>query len=126
MLATKVAFFTIFLFVICFATSDGAFSLVQEDGNKTYIVDRTGERWDITQAKSIGFRPEQFQYGIGRIAFTPLDDSQLSDDIFAVSKNLRIIGIAEGTEAQAYSIPKLGRHEIANTKIGSKPIGVGY
>ena len=126
MFATKVAFFTILLIVMCFATSDRVYSFVQEDGNKTYIVDRTGERWDITQAKSIGFKPERFQYGIGRNAFTPLDDSQLSDDIFAVSKNLRIIGIAEGSQAQAYSIPKLGRHEIANTKIGSKPIGVGY
>jgi len=126
MFAWKIASFTILFSVMCFAESDRVLSFVQEDGNKTYIVDQTGERWDITQAKSIGFRPERFQFGIGRNAFTPLDDSQLSDGSIALSENLRIIGIAEGTEAQAYSIPKLGRHEIANTNIGSKPIGVGY
>ena len=34
-----------------------ALSYVMNEGDKTYIVDRTGERWDVTQAKSIGFRP---------------------------------------------------------------------
>jgi hypothetical protein len=45
-----------------------ALSFVTQEGDKTYIVDQTGERWDVTQAKLIGFRPERFQYGIGRNA----------------------------------------------------------
>ena len=53
---------------------------VIRDGKKVYIEDHTGERWDVTQAKSIGFKPERFQYGIGRNAFTPLDDSFLAED----------------------------------------------
>jgi len=40
--------------------SNIVFSFVDQKGDKTYIVDRTGERWDITQAKSIGFKPEGF------------------------------------------------------------------
>ena len=55
-----------------------AFSKVIHDGDSTYIVDRQGERWDVTQARSIGFMPERFQHGIGRNAFTPLDDSSLT------------------------------------------------
>jgi hypothetical protein len=46
-----------------------AFSKVIEEKGKIYIVDRHGERWDVTQAVSIGFKPHRFQHGIGRNAF---------------------------------------------------------
>jgi hypothetical protein len=86
------------------------FSGVIEEGNRTYIVDHTGERWDVTQAKSIGFEPEKFQFGIGRYAFTPLDDSYWSKNTDSVPESHRVIGISEGEEAQAYSVPTLSRH----------------
>ena len=35
--------------------------VIQENGS-SYIVDLHGERWDVTQAKSIGFVPEKFQH----------------------------------------------------------------
>lgn len=103
-----------------------AFSYVVRDSDKVYIVDRNGERWDVTQAKSIGFDPHGFQYGIGRDAFRPLDDSSLSDDNFFASRDLRVIGVDDGDEAHAYSVKKLRSHEIANTTLGSEPIAVGY
>jgi hypothetical protein len=103
-----------------------AFADVVRDGDKTYIVDRTGERWDVTQARSIGFVPERFDYGLGKQAFTPLDDSYLTDDTAWVYDGLRVIGVTDGTQAKAYSISKLSRHEIANSMIGSEPIAVGY
>jgi hypothetical protein len=121
--------FISFILFLCFAyfiTSGTAFSSVLREADKIYIVDQIGERWDVTQAKSIGFDPHGFQYGIGREAFTPLDESYLSDDTFFVSRDLRVIGVTGGTEAHAYSVPKLKRHEVANTTIGSKPIAVGY
>ena len=103
-----------------------ASSLVTTENKRTFIIDQRGERWDITQAVSIGFKPEGFQYGIGRDAFTPLDESGLSDDTPSVSRSLRVIGIADGDLAQAYSVDKLRRHEIANSILGSKPIAAGY
>jgi len=99
---------------------------VIRDGKKVYIEDHTGERWDVTQAKSIGFKPEGFQYGIGRNAFTPLDDSFLAEDTSSLSHNPRVIGVTDGTEAKAYSVPKLRYHEIANSHIGEEPIAAGY
>ncbi len=110
----------------CFLVSGTALSFVKKEGDKTFIVDQTGESWDVTQAESIGFKPERFQYGIGRNAFTPLDDSELKDNVGSVSGNLRILGVDDGSRAQAYSIPRLRRHEIANSKIGSEPIAVGF
>jgi hypothetical protein len=119
-------FFMIILGVISWMADNRAFSRVIRDEGKAYIVDTTGERWDVTQAESIGFKPERFQFGLGRNAFTPLDDSYLSDDIGYVPQNLRVLGVVENLQAQAYSIPRLRGHEIANSTIGSKPIAVGF
>jgi len=103
-----------------------AFSSVIEEKGKTYIVDRHGERWDVTQAVSIGFEPHRFQHGIGRNAFTPLDDSKFSRDNAGVRRNERVIGITEGDHANAYSVSRLWRHEVANSFIGDRPIAAAY
>ncbi len=116
----------ILLFFALFMVSTIAYPFVSRESDKTYIVDQIGERWDVTQAISLGFKPERFQYGIGRNAFIPLDDSYLREDADISDRNTRIIGVEDGSQAQAYSVPKLRRHEIANSKIGSKPIAVGY
>lgn len=106
--------------------SGTAFSFVERAEGRTYIVDQRGEKWDVTQAESIGFKPDRFQFGIGRNAFTPLDGSALKEPADNVPDNLRILGIKKGSEAQAYSIPKLRWHEIANSRIGSEPVVVGF
>jgi len=93
---------------------------------KIYITDRTGERWDVTQAAGLGFKPEGFQYGIGRWAFTTLDESDVGSGDGYTPDRLRIIGVQGKEETQAYSVRKLSRHEVANTKIDGKPIAVGY
>jgi hypothetical protein len=112
--------------VVFFVASSWASPPVIKDGKKIYIVDRHGERWDVTQAKSVGFKPERFQYGIGRYAFTPLDDALMTDQTEHVYDGLRVIGVRDDTEARAYSVSKLRRHEIANSQLGSDPIAVGY
>jgi hypothetical protein len=112
--------------LFCFMAVEPVAAFVILKGQKVYIEDQDGERWDVTQAKTLGFKPERFQYGIGRNAFTPLDDSSLSDDSSTVIRNPRVIGITDGTEARAYAIPKLRYHEIANTRIGAKPVAAGY
>jgi hypothetical protein len=102
------------------------FSRAIEENGKSYIVDLHGERWDVTQAKSIGFDPERFRHGIGRNAFTPLDDTHLKNHSREVSNRTRVIGISDGKEARAYSVPRLYRHEIANSHIGDQPIAAAY
>jgi hypothetical protein len=118
------------IFIVIMATipilSALAFSRVIEENGKSYIVDRHGERWDVTQAKSIGFDPERFRHGIGRNAFTPLDDSHLKVKSPNVSSNTRVIGISDGKEARAYSVPRLYRHEVANSSIGDQAIAAAY
>jgi hypothetical protein len=114
------------IFLFALTPLRAAFSRTIQEGDNTYIVDLHGEQWDITQAKSIGFLPEKFQHGIGRYAFTPLDDSDLSDQNPNVSDNLRVIGISSDQEANAYSVRKLWRHEVANSRIGNHSIAAAY
>lgn len=114
------------LAAIYFISSKALLAPLASEGDRTYIIDRTGERWDITQAVSLGFEPGWFQYGIGKNAFRPLDDRdirQIGDSMFV---NPRVIGIAIDVDSHAYSVPKLMGHEIANTTIGSEAITVGY
>ena len=113
-----------FLFVVFPAPN--AEAVVIKEGNNTYLVDRTGERWDITQAVSIGYDPDKFEFGIGRDAFEPLDGTHLKSGSKKYSSGMRVIGVAGDGDAHAYSVQKLSNHETANTFLGSKAIVAGY
>lgn len=115
----------VFFVFILFCQLSFAAGVIHKE-NRVFIKDRTGELWDVTQAKSIGFKPEKFEYGIGRHAFTPLDQQDLSSNQHSVSINDRVIGISLGDEAHAYKVAKLRRHEIANTTIGNQAIVASY
>ena len=110
------------LFLVCTVSLAG---VIQKDG-KTFIRDRTGEKWDITQAVSIGFNPNEFEFGLGRNAFSPLDDSLLQDATKSIPQRLRILGVSGENETKAFAINKLRGHEIANSRIDDKPIAAVY
>ena len=99
---------------------------VEKEGGNTYIVDRTGEQWHITQAVSIGFDPYKFEFGIGRNAFKPLDGGDWQSGSGDDPANMRIIGIAGDGDAHAYAVNRLRHHETANTFLGSEAIVAGY
>ena len=104
-----------------------ACAAVVREGQSVYIIDRTGERWDITKAVSLGYRPEGFQFGIGRHAIKPLDDRHIQVvEATETPNDARVIGIDQGSQAHAYSVSRLTRHEIANTTINTKPIAAAY
>jgi len=127
-MSRKIMLLIIFILtmIVTQISSGFTFSKAIQENGRSYIVDLHGERWDVTQAKSIGFDPERFRHGIGRNAFTPLDDSQLKDESPNFSNNTRIIGISDGKEARAYSVPRLYRHEVANSSIGDQAIAAAY
>ena len=125
-MSKKLIVFSILLFGLLYLIlSAPAFSRMIRDGDKTFIVDMHGERWDVTQALSIGFEPGRFRHGIGRNAFTPLDDSSMSEDT-SNARNQRVIGVSDGKDAKAYSVSKLYRHETANSFLGNAPITAAY
>ena len=111
--------------VLGFLVPHAASAVLKEDG-QTFLVDRTGESWDITQAVSIGFDPDYFEFGIGRHAFDPLDDTDWEPDAKQNGSGMRVIGVARDGDAHAYSVNKLRYHETANTFLGSQAIVAGY
>ncbi len=114
------------LAVLVFAWGLTAQGRVQQAGGKVFITDRTGVSWEVTQARTLGFKPERFQYGIGKFAFTPLDDTQVKVSANRILDNNRVIGVRYKGEAHAYSVDRLRYHELANTKIGDAHITAGY
>ncbi len=122
----RILFFSIVLIAGCVDVDEAAFSNVRHENGKTYIIDRTGDRWDVTQAVTLGFKPEKFQYGIGKNTFVTLDDSLLTDGRSDLPKKMRVIGIEEEGDSKAYSVSRLSRHEISNSRLGDKPVAVGY
>lgn len=118
--------FIVLMIVSLFFINNSFAAWVITEGDSVFIEDRTGERWDVTQAKELGFIPQRFQYGIGKNAFTPLQDKDFSDEKVSSFFNTRVIGITVGNKAQAFSVQKMKHHEIANTTIGGDAIIAGY
>jgi hypothetical protein len=114
------------LVVFYFSIHDTSSSVVIKEDERIYIVDRTGERWDVTQAVSLGFDPDGFDFGLGKNAFTPLDDSLLTNNTADVPRSARVIGVADGSGAKAYTISRLMGHEISNSSIGKDPVAVSF
>ena len=125
MLTRNIFYSLAVVFAVLFAAQDRAQAFVSREGKKVALVDRTGERWDITQAVSLGFAPERFQFGIGRNAIRPVDDDGLKERTTRTGANPRVIAVEGGGDARAWSVPRLSRHEIANSRIGDKNIEIG-
>jgi hypothetical protein len=120
---TKLIVFIGMAFVVLMQS---AVATVLEKDGRVLLFDQTGETWDITQAKSIGFEPRHFEFGIGRNAFKPLGESDWLPDAWKDAFDFRVIGTADGNDAHAYSVGKLSRHETANTVLSSKAILAAY
>jgi hypothetical protein len=115
----------ILFFCSTFSLNNGH-CLVIKEKDRTFLVDMTGEKWDISQAVSIGFDPVKFQFGLGKDAIKPLDDSNFGKSTQKVPPDLRILGVNKNNISKAYSIPKLSRHEVANSSIEAVPIAAAY
>ena len=107
-------------------TSHKGDAVVVRENARVYIVDRTGERWDVSEAEIAGFNAEGFQYGLGRDALTPLDSGALTNAASGPEPFVRVIGMASGDEASAFSVATLREHEVLNATLAGKPVAVGY
>ena len=122
----RIAFVLLSTFILLILSTLSAEAAVVKKGDRTYLVDRTGELWDISQAVSIGYDANKFEYGIGRHAFQPLDNSHWNAKSKDTASGIRIIGVAGNGDAHAYSVGKLRYHETANTMLGTQAIVAGY
>jgi len=119
-------FFIIVCLLLSFQSQSYSAGHAQNSSGQTCIIDRYGEKWDIHQAISLGFGPEKFEHGIGRNTIKPIENPEFSEKSKPGHSNPRVIGISRDNTAQAYSVPNLIHHEIANSIIEDKPIAVAY
>ena len=75
----KVAWLSLFTLWFGFGEVAESNAYVLREGHRVFIVDRTGENWDVAQAAALGFDPRGFQFGIGRDSIQALHDTDLDD-----------------------------------------------
>jgi len=98
---------------------------VIEENNRTFIVDRAGERWNITTAvKEYGMDPKLFHFGLGREAFTPIQNPKVLSA--PPSGDPMIFGVVHKGEARAYDRASLTRHETAIDKLAGDRVLVAH
>jgi len=104
---------------------------VLREGAKVYIVDRTDKKWDVTHADTAyGFKPEEFQFGLGPDAIKPISDAEMICEGFPgypVFDDPRLVmGVKLSGEVRAYPIDIMSRHEVANEQFGEAFVSVAY
>ena len=104
---------------------------VQRVGDKIFIVDQTGKRWDVTHAvQKYGFVADQFQFGIGPNAIKPIINPVLvgpgQGGYPSSSSTFIVIGTEIGGDSRAYAISDLNPHEIVDEKFGDQHVAVGW
>lgn len=104
---------------------------VQLSGESILIVDRTGKKWDVTHAvKTYGFVAEEFQFGLGPNAITPILNPQMlspGDPGYPADfESFLVIGTELNGDIRAYPISVMTRHEIADERFDSTYVAVAY
>lgn len=99
--------------------------------NRVIIVDKTGKEWDVTDAQNkYGMNAEDFQYGIGPFAITPIINPQMRDPGEAgypdASGDFLVIGVILNGFTRAYGLDSLRCHEIALEEFGDEHVAVAY
>lgn len=108
--------------------------IIEKDGKRLLWArgepDTPDAEWFDVTASSID--PSRFQYGIGKDTIPSIDeptfvevsDARLSDA--GINDETMVIGFAHGSEARAYPLHILDRHELVNDRVGGKPVTVGW
>lgn len=125
-----IAFSLSALFTSCRKASTGPENLQEpkRDGG-IIITDAEGVRWDVTHAQEkYGMRGEQFQYGLGPNAITPINDPQFlspGDEGYPRDTDtFMVLGVSIKGDSRAYPMVILGRHEVVNDEFGNQPVAI--
>ncbi len=102
-----------------------------DDANKIFIVDDTGERWDITHAvNEYGFEVDQFFFGLGKDFIKPYLNPQffLPGDAFypGPDEGFISVGYNVGQDVRAYALAVLKNAEVVDDEVGGNRVAVCY
>ena len=102
----------------------------EDEEENIYIIDRTGKQWDITHAvKVYNFVPEDFQFGLGPFAITPIINPEMlspGDPGFPAPDATRVIGTTINGDIRAYPLETLVFHEIVDENFEDIHVAVAF
>jgi hypothetical protein len=121
----------ILLISSCSNTFDNDDPKIERKDGQTFIVDRTGKKWNITHAIArYGMKAERFQFGLGPFAITPILNPKFispgESGYPSNNDNRLIIGANLNNNTRAYPINVLSLHEIVDEKFGDMYVAVAY
>lgn len=104
---------------------------VHQEGDRIFIVDRTGKRWDVTHAvREYGFVAREFQFGLGPTAIPPiLNPTHLSpgDPGYPADQaTFLTMGTEINGDARGYPLSVMSRHEVVDERFGDAHVAVAY
>jgi len=99
-----------------------------------HLVDRYGERFDITHAvQHYNMRKEWFEFGIGKNTIRPINHHHMiapGESGYPATSGWgdgpQVIGVSIEGEARSYPIDVLARHEVCNETIGNTQAAVAF
>ena len=115
----------------CSPEEDANKTEVIEEGDRIFIMDATGKRWDVTHAvQNYGFDASRFEHGLGPNAITPINNPRMispgQEGYPDQNQTFTILGTSLNGDARAYPLDVLIRHEMANEKFGPQHVAVAY
>jgi hypothetical protein len=129
----------LFIFIITLFSITGCELINSEDeeaevirnGDQIFIRDNTGKDWNVTHAvNEYGFIPENFQFGLGPFAITPILNPRMvkEGEVGYPGDNDEslVIGTTLNGDTRAYPLNVLSRHEVADENFGSIHVAVAY
>ena len=99
-----------------------------------YLVDRYGDRFDITHAvRHYNMRKEWFEFGIGKNTIRPINHPHMigpgESGYPSTSRwrsGPRVIGVSIDGDTRSYHVDVLVSHEVCNETIGNTQVAVAY
>ena len=132
----NVFFYLIFIALFSFAgceliNSNEDEAEVIRTGDQIFIRDNTGKSWNVTHAvNEYGFVPEDFQFGLGPFAITPILNPRMvgEGEVGYPGDNDEslVIGTTLNGDTRAYPLNVLSRHEVADENFTSIHVAVAY
>jgi hypothetical protein len=102
-----------------------------KDGEKIFIVDRTGKRWDVTHAvRKYGFEPDKFEYGLGPNAIPPILSPQMlssgEEGYPSDNESFIVMGVSLKGHTRAYPLTVMTQHEVVDEQFADMAVAVTY
>jgi len=103
---------------------------VEKTDGRTYLVDVTKEKFDVTAALEQGYKLDGFEFGIGKDTIAPIMKPEYvkpgDPEFESWPEDNAVLGTVIDDQARAYPIRLLSHHEVVNDEINDVSFAACY